>query len=139
MHNQRLLTHILGAASVVGLLSSQAAAELCYNGISISPGGTLVNTRVFPSSISGDTLNISCAAQNNTFTTGKGRAFQVGGNRFIEVDKTGGLAGTRVGVEGLTLGGLVVCDAGDSTNNQGVPVPVSCPPTAVRFRVSASF
>jgi hypothetical protein len=138
MRNRRFIAHIFGTVSAIGLVSSQAFAGLCYSGISISSSGVVTNTKAFPASgSSGLSLNCGTGVGVITITaTGVGITNAAGG-KSIQVNKTSGNGLTTV--EGLNSSGAVVCSVVDSSANGIASTILSCPATAVRWRLSASY
>ena len=136
MHIRRLITHITAAASVVGLLSGQAFAELCWGGFYINAStGAVTYNRTFSSTV--DKMAINCSTNGSIVTYGEGFAQTVAGVKTVTAKKQGGSGSNGVAVEGLNSSGQQVCVAHD-TSADGVVVTVNCPASAVNWRISAS-
>lgn len=145
MRIERVLTHILGPAAIVGLLSSSALAELSFIGISIS--GNTVTNRALPAVGSNVTLPITCrgATSGPIATTGTATVSRIATNHVIlSANKTAGategLSSSSVGIE-VYSGSTQVCVVADRTAVGGLPEGVSCtgiPTSNLGFRVSAA-
>lgn len=142
-HNMRIQRFFtLGLAAVIGLVSSQALAELCWIGIGIS--GNTVTNRSAPGVGSNVTLPINCRASGFVSTAGTITVSRIATDEVtIQANKTTGatenMSNSAVAVDVLS-GSSIVCSVFDRVAADGNAVVNNCDnlPFNLTFRVSAS-
>jgi hypothetical protein len=144
MKNRRIFVQLFAAVSAMGLVSSQAFANLCYSGIVIHTTGAgpdkkiQVDNQPFLVSPGNTSLTLSCGVGTTTTVSGRGTAITgAAGTHSIQAFKVSGIG--SAGIEGMDSNGNVVCGINDvSADGFGSAITL-CPSTAVTWRASASF
>lgn len=125
-HYFRRSAQVLSAVFMLGLIASQASANLCFGQRNNVPGS------------GSDGENLSCGRVGFTATAGTATAAIVGGSVQLSALKIAGAANNGMGIEGFDGSGTIVCSALDLTTTGG-DVDDICPAGVVQWQGSTSY